>query len=135
VEITTPLLRAKSSGIIALVHGVGKILWNYTVPQMLSAQKAGWGAKCGLLFGGLTTLWFIPVYLYYPEVGPGHRLGHVERRAHMDQTRHRSFAALDDLFERRIPERKFHKTMTPYDTPEFERSITKRKTVGQWLDG
>ncbi|RSH91967.1 hypothetical protein EHS25_009337 [Saitozyma podzolica] len=117
VEITTPLLRAKSSGIIALVHGVGKILWNYTVPQMLSAQKAGWGAKCGLLFGGLTTLWFIPVYLYYPE------------------TRHRSFAALDDLFERRIPERKFHKTMTPYDTPEFERSITKRKTVGQWLDG
>ena len=68
VEITTPLLRAKSAGMMALIHGASKILWNYTTPQMLSDQKANWGAKCGLLFGGLTTLWFIPVYLYYPEV-------------------------------------------------------------------
>jgi len=68
VEITTPLLRAKSAGIVALIHGASKILWNYTVPQMLSPQKAGWGAKIGLFFGGLTTIWFIPVYLYYPEV-------------------------------------------------------------------
>ena len=67
-ELTSPLLRAKSGGLIAFIHGASKIIWNYAVPQMISAQKAGWGAKTGLFFGGLTALWFIPIYFFYPEV-------------------------------------------------------------------
>jgi hypothetical protein len=58
---------------------------------MLSDQYAGWANKIGLLFGGLSLV-FVPVLWYlYPE------------------TRNRSYNQIDELYERGVPARHFHK--------------------------
>ena len=100
---------------------------------MLSDQKAGWGAKCGLFFGGLTALWFIPVYFFYPEVSDPSDMAGALLKVTLThgQTKNRNFAALDDLFERRIPERKFHLTETPYDSPDFVVQMHKESKVSR----
>ena len=132
-EISTPLLRAKSAGVGALVHGASKLLWYWTVPYMLSDQKVGWGAKTRLFFGGLTAIWFIPVYFFYPEVCRKRLIFSLGYHAYtMMQTKYRNFAALDDLFDRRIPERKFHLTESPYDSANFREDIRRRREKPHW---
>lgn len=61
---------------------------------MLSAQYAGWGAKIGLFFGPLAALSVVGLYFFFPEA------------------KGRSYAELDELFERRIPAWRFKSTKT-----------------------
>ena len=61
---------------------------------MLSDQNAGWGQKIGFFFGGLCFLTWIPCYFFYPE------------------SKGRTVNELDELYERKIPPRLFHKTAT-----------------------
>lgn len=61
---------------------------------MLSNQYAGWGAQTGYFFGILAALMTVLVYFVIPE------------------TKGRTYAELDELFERRIPARKFKQTHT-----------------------
>lgn len=61
---------------------------------MLSDEYAGWGAKIGFFFGPLSVLSTILVYFVVPE------------------SKSRTYAELDELFERRIPARKFKQTIT-----------------------
>jgi hypothetical protein len=63
---------------------------------MLSNQYAGWGQKTGLFFGGITAVYLIPCILWYPE------------------TKGRTYAELDELFERRVPAWKFASTKTSH---------------------
>ncbi|KAJ0415216.1 general substrate transporter [Aspergillus carlsbadensis] len=96
VEISSPHLRAKTTAMAAIIQSCTGILFNYTVPLMLSNQEAGWGQKTGLFFGGIATLYLIPCILFYPE------------------TKGRTYQELDELFERRIPAWKFAATVTAY---------------------
>jgi len=64
---------------------------------MLSDQNAGWGQKTGLFFAGTTALYLIPCIFLFPE------------------TKGRTYAELDDLFERNIPAWKFADTKTAHD--------------------
>ena len=63
---------------------------------MLSDQQAGWGQKTGLFFGGLSMLYLILCVVWFPE------------------TKGRTYAELDELFERGIPAWKFASTETAH---------------------
>lgn len=73
------------------------ILFNYTVPLMLSNQNAGWGQKTGLFFAGTTAVYLIPCFFLFPE------------------TKGRTYAELDELFERGVPAWKFATTKTTHN--------------------
>jgi MFS family permease len=94
VEMSTPTLRTQTAGVAALMQSCVNVLFNYTVPLMLSAQYAGWGAKIGLFFGPLAALSVIALFFLFPE------------------TKNRSYAELDELFARKISARKFGSTKT-----------------------
>lgn len=94
VEISTPALRAKTAAVATVLQSLSGVLFNYTVPLMLSPQKAGWGTKIGFFFAGISILYWIPTYFYFPE------------------TKNRSYAALDELFEAGVSPRRFAQTPT-----------------------
>ncbi|KAF5501311.1 Alpha-glucosides permease MPH3 [Colletotrichum siamense] len=96
VEVSSPKLRAKTTSLAVTVQYITGIIFNYTVPLMLSNQYAGWQQKIGLFFGGVTFVYLIPCVLLYPE------------------TKGRTYHELDELFERRIPAWKFAKTKTAH---------------------
>jgi hypothetical protein len=73
---------------------------------MLSPQYAGWRAKIGLLFGGLTLLFWISCYFMFPEVScviRFHRDANTQCNARIHQE-------LDELYASGVPIRNFAKT-------------------------
>ncbi|KAF5559111.1 general substrate transporter [Fusarium phyllophilum] len=86
---------AAMATILTIQYATG-ILFNYTVPLMLSNQNAGWGQKIGLFFGGIILVYLIPCILMFPE------------------TKGRTYHELDELFERRVPAWKFASTRTSH---------------------
>jgi hypothetical protein len=120
VENSTPQLRTQTAGIAAVLQSCSGVIfvrtaWShsacqtlmsqtYSVPLMLSSQYAGWGAKIGFFFGPLAAIFTGLVYFAVPE------------------TKGRSYAELDELFERRIPAWRFKDTRTSaQDAVERER--------------
>lgn len=105
VEVSSIRLRAKTAAFGVLINSfIGLVFvsrfrfcWspmliltkNYTVPLLLSSQDAGWGQKIGLFFGGLSVLFLVPTYYLYPE------------------TKGRSYAEIDQLYELNVPPRHF----------------------------
>jgi hypothetical protein len=75
-----------------------RTLQSYTVPLMLSNQNAGWGQKTGLFFAGTCGIYLIPCIFLFPE------------------TKGRTYAELDELYERGIPAWKFATTKTAHNT-------------------
>jgi hypothetical protein len=92
-ETATPRLRAKTAGIAASGTCLFGLIFNYTVPIMLSPQQANWGIKIGrsfcpcqnperlatyrfsngsscigLFFGGLCTVGLVIIWFFVPEV-------------------------------------------------------------------
>ncbi|ROT37977.1 general substrate transporter [Sodiomyces alkalinus F11] len=98
VEVSSPLLRAKTAAVAAIIQSLSGVLFNYTVPLMLSNQGANWGQRIGLFFGGITFAYLVPVLFLFPE------------------TKGRTYQELDELFERRIPAWRFHETKTAHQT-------------------
>jgi hypothetical protein len=115
VETSSPRLRAKTTSVAVTIQYLTGILFvscvpirkcqwlirtsqSYTVPLMLSNQNAGWGQKTGLFFAGTCGLYLIPCIFLFPE------------------TKNRTYAELDELYERGIPAWKFATTKTAYNT-------------------
>ncbi|KFA56515.1 hypothetical protein S40293_01180 [Stachybotrys chartarum IBT 40293] len=96
VEVSSPVFRAKSAAMAAVLQSASGVLFNYTVPLMLSNQNAGWGQKIGLFFGGITIVFLIPVILLFPE------------------TKGRTYQELDELFDKGVPAWKFATTQTSH---------------------
>ncbi|EEU37366.1 uncharacterized protein NECHADRAFT_86296 [Fusarium vanettenii 77-13-4] len=96
VEVSSPLFRAKSTAFASIIQSASGVLFNYTVPLMLSNQNAGWGQKIGLFFGGITVVYLIPTIFLFPE------------------TKGRTYEELDELFERGVPAWKFATTETAH---------------------
>ncbi|KAH7039567.1 general substrate transporter [Microdochium trichocladiopsis] len=94
VEISSPSVRAKTTSIAVTVQYLTGILFNYTVPLMLSNQYAGWGTKIGFFFAGLSGLMLVPIIFFYPE------------------TKGRTYAEIDELYQRGIPAWRFNATKT-----------------------
>ncbi|ORY26765.1 general substrate transporter [Naematelia encephala] len=88
-ETSTPRLRAKT---LAVAQGSGQafgLIWSYCTPLMLSDQQANWGVKTAFFFSGTSFLGLFFYYFFMPEL------------------KGRTYGELDELFQKRIPARKF----------------------------
>ncbi|KAJ9112732.1 hypothetical protein QFC22_006234 [Naganishia vaughanmartiniae] len=84
-ELASVGLRAKSIGVASVFQSSVNLLLSYTVPLMLSPQKAGRGAKIGFFFGGISIFWLTLIYFSCPE------------------TKGRTATEIDELFEKGVP--------------------------------
>ncbi|CAK7203092.1 hypothetical protein SEUCBS139899_005821 [Sporothrix eucalyptigena] len=88
-ETSSVRLRAKSQGFGFLVNGFFSWAFNFFVPYMFDADEAALGGKIGFFFFGLCVIGVIIVYIEIPE------------------TKGRTYAELDEMFEKRLPTRLF----------------------------
>lgn len=79
---------------------------------MLSPQYAGWRAKIGLLFGGLTLIYWIPCYFLFPEVSVQVLRKRLRFLRLTGQCKDRTYQELDELYASGVPVRQFAKTRT-----------------------
>ncbi|KAF5010165.1 hypothetical protein FDECE_3658 [Fusarium decemcellulare] len=93
-EISSQRLRPYTAGFGAAITCVVGIVMNVLVPYMVNAHKWNWGFKTGWFYAGLGLPFVIGMWLLIPE------------------TKGRSAAELDELFERKIKAWRFHKTET-----------------------
>jgi hypothetical protein len=66
----------------------------------------------GFFFGGLSIAYWLACYTSFPEVSPNDFRVSGDGLLTAVQTKNRTYAELDELFERGIPPRLFHKTKT-----------------------
>ncbi|KAM5343675.1 hypothetical protein ACJ41O_012212 [Fusarium nematophilum] len=93
-EISSQRLRPYTAGFGAAITCVVGIVMNVLVPYMVNANRWNWGFKTGWFYAGVGLPFVIGMWLLIPE------------------TKGRSAAELDELFERKIPAWRFHKTET-----------------------
>lgn len=89
----TPSSRVRAQTIVLgrAMYVVGQIILQQLNPRMLnsSSDAWNWGAKAGMLYFGLCCIWAVWIFFFLPE------------------TKNRTFAELDYLFQKRVPARQF----------------------------
>ncbi len=93
-ETATSRLRVKTIAIGIFVQNAINTMWAFVIPKMFNPDQANLGAKVTFIFGGLSLLCCVYLWVYQPE------------------TAGRTYKELDELFARRIPGRKFKSTKT-----------------------
>ncbi|PSN67207.1 general substrate transporter [Corynespora cassiicola Philippines] len=107
-ETATTRLRAKTTGIaIVFIQGMATV-YVYIAPQMLNAPAMGM-SNTVFFWCGTGTIIYVLVWLLVPE------------------TKGRTFSELDELFERKVPAWKFHKTEV--DTVHVHRDTSSVSSV------
>jgi MFS transporter, SP family, general alpha glucoside:H+ symporter len=94
-EVPSVLLRSKSVASGRLIYAVINIAANVVMPYMINPTAWNWGAKSAFFWGGFGVLAFGYSYVALPE------------------TKDKTFAELDYLFEARTSARKFAKAEIP----------------------
>ncbi|KAJ4253964.1 hypothetical protein NW762_010363 [Fusarium torreyae] len=100
-ETASSRVRAQTIVLGRAVYVCGQIIVQQLNPRMLnsSSDAWNWGAKTGMFYFGLCLIWAIWIFFFLPE------------------TKNRSFADLDYLFQKKVNARKFE--TTPIDLFEF----------------
>ncbi|RKK76957.1 hypothetical protein BFJ71_g16841 [Fusarium oxysporum] len=93
-EIPLARLRHYTTGFAAASGNITGLALGYIVPYMLNTEEWNWGLKTCWFFAGIGTPFVVAIWFFVPE------------------TRNRSSAELDELFERKIKPYRFHKTTT-----------------------
>lgn len=93
-ETATSRLRVKTIAIGIFVQNAINTMWAFVIPKMFNPDQANLGAKVTFIFGGLSLLCCVYLWVYQPE------------------TAGRTYKELDELFARMIPGRKFKSTKT-----------------------
>ncbi|KAJ5374228.1 hypothetical protein N7517_006234 [Penicillium concentricum] len=88
-EISSSRLRAKTTSLAAFSSSLFNMAWSIAIPYLVNKDSANLGPKSGLLFFGFSIVLTFVCFISMPE------------------TKGRSFAQLDALFEARTPARKF----------------------------
>ncbi len=91
-EIPTVILRSKSVVLARWVYTVSAVIAAVLTPYQLNPTAWNWGARTGLFWAGGCLISVIFAYFFVPE------------------TKDRTTAELDILFERKVSARKFSKT-------------------------
>ncbi|KAF1931995.1 sugar transporter [Didymella exigua CBS 183.55] len=91
-ETSSTRLKIKTVVLARNVYNLGSIFNNIVVPRMLSPNEWNWAGMTGFFYAALTALLIIFMWFMLPE------------------TKDRTFAELDVLFENKVPARKFDKT-------------------------
>ncbi|CZS95258.1 related to alpha-glucoside transport protein [Rhynchosporium agropyri] len=100
-EMSSSRVRAQTIVIGRAIYVCFQILVQQINPRMLNSSSDAWnlGAKTGMVYFVLCLVWVVWVFLFLPE------------------TKNRSFADIDYLFQKKVNARKF--TTTPIDLFEF----------------
>ena len=93
-EIATPKLRNYTMSYTIAWAQTTAVITTFAVPQLTAADAANLGAKAYLVFGGCMACIILFVYFYLPE------------------TRGRSFAEIDEMYDKKIPMRQWRKFET-----------------------
>lgn len=96
-ETASSRVRAQTIVLGRAVYVCGQIIVQQLNPRMLNSTSDAWnwGAKTGMFYFGLCFIWAVWIWFFLPE------------------TKNRSFADLDYLFQKKVNARKF--TSTPVD--------------------
>ncbi|KAK0386977.1 hypothetical protein NLU13_5291 [Sarocladium strictum] len=100
-EMSSNRVRAQTIVIGRAIYVCGQIASNQLNPRMLNdnAGSWNWGPRAGIFYFGFDVVWFIWTWFYLPE------------------TKNRSFADIDYLFQKKTPAREF--TTAPIDLFEI----------------
>ncbi|ORY27930.1 and other transporter-domain-containing protein [Naematelia encephala] len=96
-ETSTPRLRAQTTSFNLGCYGLGFVVFQWSVSYMISPDAANMGVKAIYIWAGLLIPTTVILYFFYPE------------------TYGRTYWELDELYERKIPARKFRNTATLSD--------------------
>ena len=88
-EVPSSRLRSRTIGLGVLVQNLFGIVLNIVIPLLISPDAANLKGKIGFIFGGTAFASFIWLWFRVPE------------------TKGKSFAQLDELFEKCVPVREF----------------------------
>ncbi|KAF7553423.1 hypothetical protein G7Z17_g3666 [Cylindrodendrum hubeiense] len=94
-EISCVRLRSKSAGIGLAAQCIAFWAFGFFTPYMYNTDEANWGGKIGFFFAGTSALSYFVIWLLVPE------------------TKGRTYAELDLLFEAKTKTRKFSKAPVP----------------------
>ncbi|KAL4871175.1 hypothetical protein BDV12DRAFT_164335 [Aspergillus spectabilis] len=93
-EVSTSRLRIKTIAIgLALQNGL-YTMWSFVLPYLFNPDKANLGAKVMFIFGGLSIICLVYLWLYQPE------------------TAGRTYGELDEMFMKKVPAWKFRAYQT-----------------------
>lgn len=102
-DTATAMLRQKTTGIASAVNSAFGLILTYCTPLMLSVP-ANWGIRTAYFYGPLCLIGVGLIWLTVPE------------------TRGRTNAEMDELFERRVPTRRFATAKTGQQYTQMEGS-------------
>ncbi|KAJ3962642.1 hypothetical protein N0V92_000627 [Colletotrichum tropicale] len=88
-EISSVRLRAKTTSIATITNAVCNLAWAVAIPYLINEEEADLGPKAGVVFLGPACVLTVRAFFVVPE------------------TKGKTFAQLDRLFELRTPARKF----------------------------
>ncbi|RYP48306.1 hypothetical protein DL768_005791 [Monosporascus sp. mg162] len=88
-EISSSRLRAKTTAVAAISSSTFNMAWSIAIPYLVNAEEANLGPRAALIFLAFSVPLAIATFLALPE------------------TKAKTFAELDYLFESRAPARKF----------------------------
>jgi MFS transporter, SP family, general alpha glucoside:H+ symporter len=113
-EIASNRVRAQTIVLGRAIYVCCAIIVNQLNPRMLNstADAWGWGARTGMFYFGLCFIWAIWIWFFLPE------------------TKNRSFADIDYLFQKKVNARKF--TSTPIDCKYYPVVSTAMIHSHQW---
>lgn len=88
-ETSTSRLRVKTIAIGLALQNTLQMMWSFVLPYLFNPDKLNLGGRLGFIFGGLSFICLIYLWLYQPE------------------TAGRTYEELDEMFRKSIPARKF----------------------------
>ncbi|AOA64408.1 Maltose permease [Komagataella phaffii CBS 7435] len=88
-EVPTNNLRSKTIATGSFLNNGIQCMWSFVLPYMFNPDQANMGSKVLFIFGGLSALYLLVFFFYLPE------------------TAGRSFEEIDEMFNDKIPIRKF----------------------------
>ncbi|OTB09490.1 hypothetical protein M426DRAFT_50433 [Hypoxylon sp. CI-4A] len=88
-EISSSRLRAKTSSLATITNAICNLSWAISIPYLINAEEANLDPKAGVVFLGPAIVLSLLAFFVVPE------------------TKGKTFAELDELFELRTPARKF----------------------------
>lgn len=88
-EVSTSSLRSHTQAIATLAQGVAGTAWSFALPYLVNPNEANLGGKIGFIYGGILGVLAVISFFIIPD------------------TKGRSFADIDALFEAKVPIRQF----------------------------
>lgn len=88
-EVSAAQLRAHTQGIAYMAGGFSTWLFSFVVPYMFNTDEGNLGARTGFVFAALCVLGAVVVFMEFPK------------------TKGRSYRELDEMFDCKVPARKF----------------------------